>query len=144
MVTVANTIDGGWDLTSTESLLIALLAGFGALVAWCAWIWRRQGHRRHAAGGSAAGVTIVLGSAILVAVGGPQAISSLRRRSGDRELFPRRATGLRRRHAVRGAANADDFIRCRTLTGLSKQEILRVLGRQDGTSATPQTDLGNA
>jgi hypothetical protein len=39
---------------------------------------------------------------------------------------------------------ADDFIRCRTLTGLSKQEIPRVLGRSDGTSATLQSDLGNA
>jgi hypothetical protein len=139
-----NTLEGGWDLTATESLLIVLLAGFGALVAWCAWIWRRQGHRRHAAGGSAAAVTIVLGSAILVAIGGPER---------SRARHDVRATASDFRDArqdidvdttTEAQRMADNFIRCRTLTGLSKQEILRVLGRPDGTSATPQIDLGDA
>jgi hypothetical protein len=117
-VTVANTIDGGWDLTSTESLLIALLAGFGALVAWCAWIWRHQGHRRHAAGGSAAGVTIVLGSAILVAVGGPErsrACDDVRATASD---FRDARQDIDVDTPTEAQRMADDFIRCRTLTGL--------------------------
>ena len=36
---------------------------------------------------------------------------------------------------------ADDFVRCDTLEGLGRRELRGLLGRPDGTGATPQIDL---
>jgi hypothetical protein len=139
-VMVANAIEGGWDPTSAESLLVVVLAGLGAVLAWCAWGWLRQGRRRHALGGSLGAVAIVFGSAAVVAVGaheGRRSCDEVRTSAGD---FHGAHSEIGSDAPTAAQRLADDFIRCDTLEGLGRREVRKLLGRPDGTGTSSQID----
>jgi hypothetical protein len=145
-VVIAGTIPGGREPSDVESLGVLFLCVLAVVLAWCAWLWRRQGHRRHALAGSLGAAAVALGTgsfaAVAVGIDDPRSCSEIRvdvedfrdaRRDASDEDPPTRAQLI-----------ANGLIRCHTLRGLDRRAVVRLLGRPDGTGLSAGVDRTEA
>jgi hypothetical protein len=143
-VVIANTIPGGREPSDGESLGVLVLCVLAVVLAWSAWLWRRQGYRHHARAGSLGAAALLLGTVGFVAVAFGVDTRSCSEVRADVEDF-REA----RRHVfdedppTRAQRIADGMIRCQTLRGLDQRAVARLLGRPDDTGRSTQVDLAD-
>jgi hypothetical protein len=143
-VVVANTIPGGREPSDGESLGVLVLCVLAVGLAWCAWLWRRRGFRRHALAGSlgAAAVMLGIGGFVAVAFGVDNRSCSEVRADAEDFREARRDAGDEDT-PTRAQLIADGLIRCQTLRGLDRLAVVRLLGRPDDTGRSAQVDLAD-